>query len=77
MAIPVYTYMTALTLVGIFASLRSVKNDFTLYGAISFIVSDSVLAINKFMMPVSAADYVIMATYYLSLFLIVFGFLKE
>jgi uncharacterized membrane protein YhhN len=77
MAIPVYAYMTALTLVGIFASLRSVKNDFTLYGAISFIVSDSVLAINKFMMPVSAADYVIMATYYLSLFLIVFGFLKE
>jgi uncharacterized membrane protein YhhN len=77
MAIPVYAYMTALTLVGIFASLRSVKNDFTLYGAISFIVSDSVLAINKFMMPVSAADYVIMATYYLSLFLIVLGFLKE
>ncbi len=77
MAIPVYIYMTALTLVGIFASLRSVKNDFTLYGAISFIVSDSVLAINKFMMPVLAADYVIMATYYLSLFLIVLGFLKE
>jgi uncharacterized membrane protein YhhN len=77
MAIPVYIYMTALTLVSIFASLRSVKNDFTLYGAISFIVSDSVLAINKFMMPVLAADYVIMATYYLSLFLIVLGFLKE
>jgi uncharacterized membrane protein YhhN len=77
MAIPVYAYMTALTLVGVFASLRSAKNDFTLYGAISFIVSDSVLAINKFMMPVAAADYVIMVTYYLSLFLIVYGFLRE
>lgn len=77
MAIPVYVYMTALTLVGIFASLRSARNDFTLYGAISFIVSDSVLAINKFMMPVAAADYVIMVTYYLSLFLIVYGFLKD
>jgi uncharacterized membrane protein YhhN len=77
MAIPVYVYMTALTLVGIFASLRAAKNDFTLYGAISFIVSDSIIAINKFMMPVPAADYIIMITYYLALFLIVFGFLRE
>lgn len=77
MAIPVYIYMTAITLMGIFASLRSSKNDFTLYGAISFIVSDSVLAINKFMMPVPAADYAVMITYYLALFLIVYGFLKE
>jgi len=77
MAIPVYVYMTALTLVGIFAALRSVKNDFTLYGAIAFIVSDSVLAVNKFMFSFVAANYIIMITYYASLFLIVFGFLKK
>jgi len=77
MAIPVYIYMAAIMLMGIFASLRASKNDFTLYGAISFIVSDSVLAINKFMMPVVAVDYVVMITYYLALFLIVFGFLRE
>jgi uncharacterized membrane protein YhhN len=77
MAIPVYVYMTAITLMGIFASLRAAKNDFTLYGAISFIVSDSVIAINKFMMPVVAADYIIMITYYLALFLIVYGFLRD
>jgi uncharacterized membrane protein YhhN len=77
MAIPVYVYMTAITLMGIFASLRAARNDFTLYGAISFIVSDSVLAINKFMMPVPAADYAVMITYYLALFLIVFGFLRD
>jgi uncharacterized membrane protein YhhN len=77
MAIPVYVYMTALTLVGIFAALRSVKNDFTLYGAIAFIVSDSVLAVNKFMFSFVAANYIIMITYYASLFLIVYGFLKD
>ncbi len=77
MAIPVYVYMTALTLVAIFATLRSVRNDFTLYGAIAFIVSDSVLAVNKFMMPVVGADFIIMITYYASLFLIVYGFLKD
>ena len=77
MAIPVYIYLTAITLMGIFAALRASENDFTLYGAIAFIVSDSILAINKFMMPVPAADYLVMITYYLSLFLIVYGFLKE
>src|SRR4030042_3855022 len=77
MAIPVYIYMTAITLMCIFASLRAARNDFTLYGAISFIVSDSIIAINKFMMPVPAADYIIMITYDLALFLIVFGFLWE
>ncbi len=77
MAIPVYIYMTAITLMGIFASLRAARNDFTLYGAIAFIVSDSIIAIDKFMMSAPAADYVIMITYYLALFLIVFGFLRE
>ena len=77
MAIPVYIYMAAIMLMGIFASLRASKNDFTLYGAISFIVSDSIIAINKFMMPVPAADYIVMITYYLALFLIVYGFLRE
>jgi uncharacterized membrane protein YhhN len=77
MAIPVYIYMTALTLVGIFASLRAVRNDFTLYGAISFIVSDSVLAVNKFMFSFVGINYIVMVTYYLSLFLIVYGFLRD
>ena len=77
MAIPVYVYLTAITLMGIFAALRAAKNKFTLYGALSFIVSDSIIAINKFMMPVPAVDYIVMITYYLALFLIVYGFLKE
>ena len=77
MAIPVYIYVIAITLMGIFAALRAAKNKFTLYGAISFVVSDSIIAINKFMIPVVAADYIIMITYYLALLLIVYGFLKE
>jgi uncharacterized membrane protein YhhN len=77
MAIPVYFYLTAITLMGIFAALRAARNKFTLYGAVSFIISDSIIAINRFMMPVPAADYIIMVTYYTALFLIVYGFLKE
>ena len=77
MAIPVYCYLVVITLMGIFAVLRGAKNKFTLYGAASFIVSDSIIAINKFMMPVPAADYIVMITYYLAILLIVYGFLKE
>jgi uncharacterized membrane protein YhhN len=77
MAIPVYFYLVAITLMVIFAALRATKNKFTLYGAASFIVSDSIIAINKFTMPVPAVDYIVMITYYLALFLIVYGFLKE
>ncbi|MCJ7654668.1 MAG: lysoplasmalogenase [Dehalococcoidia bacterium] len=77
MAIPVYCYLVAITLMGIFAALRGAKNKFTLYGAVSFIVSDSIIAINKFMMPVPAADYLVMITYYLAIFLITFGYLKS
>jgi uncharacterized membrane protein YhhN len=76
MAIPVYFYLVVITLMGIFAALRAAKNKLTLYGAVSFIVSDSIIAINKFMMPVPAADYLVMVTYYLALFLITFGCLK-
>ena len=77
MAIPVYVYLIVITLMGIFAALRAAKNKFTLYGALSFIVSDSIIAINKFMTPVPTVDYIVMITYYLALFLIVYGFLKE
>ena len=77
MAIPVYCYLVVITLMGIFAALRAARNKFTLYGAVSFIVSDSILAINKFMMPVPAADYLVMITYYLAIVLITFGYLKS
>jgi uncharacterized membrane protein YhhN len=76
MAIPVYLYLIVITMMGIFAALRAAKNKLTLYGAVSFIVSDSIIAINKFMMPVPAVDYLVMVTYYLALFLITFGYLK-
>lgn len=77
MALPVYVYLIVITTMGIFAALRASKSKLVLYGALSFIVSDSILAINKFLMPVPASDYLIMITYYLAQFLIVYGFVKR
>lgn len=77
MALPVYFYLVVITTMGIFAALRASKSKLVLYGAISFIVSDSILAINKFLVPVLASDYLVMITYYLAQFLIVYGFVKS
>jgi len=77
MALPVYFYLVVITTMGIFAALRASKSKLVLYGAISFIVSDSILAVNKFLVPVLASDYLVMITYYLAQFLIVYGFVKS
>lgn len=77
MALPVYLYLVVITAMGIFAALRASKSKIVLYGAIAFIASDSILAINKFMVAVPAADYLVMITYYVAQFLIVYGFVKE
>ncbi len=77
MMLPVYVYMVVITLMGIFAAFRGPKSKLVLYGALSFIVSDSILAINRFMVAVPASDYLVMITYYLAQVLIVYGFVKD
>ena len=77
MMIPVYVYMVVITLMGVFAAFRGPKSVLVLCGAISFIISDSILAINKFMVAVPGADYLVMVTYYAAQLLIVLGFLRD
>ena len=76
-AIPVYFYIAVITTMGIFAALRASRGKLVLYGALSFIISDSILAINKFTVPVPADDYIGMFTYYLALFLIAYGHVRS
>ena len=55
--LPFYAYLMVITTIGIFAALRASKGKPILYGALSFILSDSILAINEFMVLVPASDY--------------------
>jgi uncharacterized membrane protein YhhN len=48
-----------------------------LSGAILFVVSDSLLAINKFSFHFEAAGYAVMSTYIIAQFLIVIGYKKQ
>lgn len=80
--IPVIVYMLVILLMGIMAFLRrgSVsKNSFILVflGALFFITSDSLLALNKFYEPFPLASLSIMTTYALAQLFIVFGIKKQ
>lgn len=78
MNIPVLVYSFVITMMGITAALRYGKTDsksFTwiLIGAIFFIISDAVLAYNKFVASLEIGDLLVMSTYMLAQFLITMG----
>ena len=77
MALLVYVYLTVITVMGITATLRYPTSNLVVCGAISFIASDSMLAIEEFRDPFPASDYLVMITYYVALFLIVYGFVRS
>ena len=76
--IPVMIYALVLTIMVLQALFRfgfTSKRSFTLIfvGALFFMISDSALAINKFMHPLPMASLLIMSTYMTAQFLIVEG----
>ena len=80
--IPVMVYALAITLMTLSALFRYGRTSkksfgFIFFGAILFMTSDSLLAINKFKEPFSAAGTLIMLTYCLAQFFIVDGALAH
>jgi uncharacterized membrane protein YhhN len=72
LAVPVTVYMTAICSMGLFAALYK-GSQWVLLGALCFMVSDSVIAINKFLVPFDLSGVVIMNTYYLAQLMIAVG----
>ena len=80
--IPVILYMLVILAMATSAFLRDKKvgaNSYNLvfFGALIFMVSDSLLAFNKFYLPFSLADFSIMFTYALAQLLIVKGLIIQ
>jgi uncharacterized membrane protein YhhN len=80
--IPVVIYACVLTYMVLVALFRFGKTNivsFTMVfgGAILFMISDSLIAINKFLEPLSMANFWVMITYISAQFLIVSGILKH
>ena len=77
--IPVAIYCAVITLMGVTAIGRLNRSnkesfDFVLLGALLFIISDSVIGLNRFAGPVDFAGPIVMSTYLLAQYLLVRGY---
>ncbi len=82
LSMPVLVYalvLTVMVLNALFRYQRTTTASFTLVfgGAILFMISDSVLAVNKFVEPIPMGGFWVMSTYVSAQFLIVSGLLKH
>jgi len=80
--IPVILYATVictmlLCSLHIFLKLTAPANRYFVAGAVLFVLSDSLLAINKFYQPLAFAGTLIMLTYCAAQYFIVMGFVKR
>ena len=75
MKIPVYVYVSVILTMDTMAVLRGGSNWILIAGALTFTVSDTVLALDKFRKPIPGAQYWIMTTYYAGQALICLAFL--
>jgi uncharacterized membrane protein YhhN len=74
---PVMFYVCVITVMVVSAILAGFSKPWVWSGAILFLISDSVLAVNKFKSPIPMGGYLVWATYYLAQFGIAIGFLRE
>lgn len=82
MLIPVMAYMAVILIMGITALNRFRRVEYSSFilvfaGALCFMMSDSLLAINKFSAPFPMAGFFIMLTYIAAQYLIVRGSVKQ
>jgi alkenylglycerophosphocholine hydrolase len=77
MMIPVVAYLVVILFMGISASLGSNNHSFIIFGACLFILSDSIIAVNKFVTPIPFSSFWFMTVYYTAQFFIMSGSLKR
>lgn len=76
--LPVLAYMFAIGLMAISAGFRKDPHFlFVALGAMVFVISDTTIAINKFVMPVDGGRYIIMTTYYGAQLMICMGMVRH
>jgi len=74
---PVMLYVCVITVMVVTAMLAGFSKPWVYTGVILFLISDSILAVDKFKSPVLLGGYLIWATYYLAQCGIAIGFLRE
>jgi uncharacterized membrane protein YhhN len=75
--IPVSLYITVISIMGVLSCGFIKDSPLVTLGASLFIISDSLIAIDKFLTPIPMAGIFIMVTYYAANFLIGYGYLAQ
>lgn len=75
--LPVIAYLLTIAAMGLLAIQSSLSMRWAVLGAMLFIISDSFIAINKFINAFPFETYWIMTTYYGAQFMLVTGFLNS
>lgn len=72
----VVAYVSALVGMAATAVALQLAEPWVMIGGLLFVVSDSVLAVSKFMSPVPGRGWIVWSTYYLAQLLLAVGFLR-
>jgi len=75
--LPVIAYLIAIGLMGLAAMQSSQVFYWSVLGAIIFIASDSLIAVDKFLYPIPMRSYWVMITYYLAQWMLITGLLNS
>lgn len=76
LAVPVACYIGAIVAMALSAAAHRSGSSLLFAGAVTFMVSDALIAINRFVDPVPLAGTWIMLTYYVAQALLVFGLIR-
>lgn len=71
--IPVVIYIGVLLLMGIMTLISQKSNRWLMIGGLSFVVSDSLIGLNRFYQPIPYSHFLIMMTYYFAQYSLVKG----
>lgn len=77
LVVPVFIYMAAISTMTTCTALANYRTAWISLGAISYMLSDSIIAVNTFVQPFSASAFLIWPTYYFGQVSISMGFLTE
>ena len=75
--LPVFAYLAVIGLMGLLATQSKMPLRWSVLGALMFILSDSFIAINRFLHPLPYESYLIMTSYYLAQWMIIQGVLNK
>jgi uncharacterized membrane protein YhhN len=74
---PVFAYLVVIGLMGLLATQSEMPLKWAVLGAFVFILSDSLIAIDRFLQPLPLSSYLVMITYYCAQWMLIQGALNK